>query len=156
MFYLNDNSVYNLLEELMRMKLTLYTDYSLRVLMYLGMRETEEKVQIDEIASFYNISKNHLTKVVHHLSKLGYVRTVRGRGGGIMLNYRPEDLNIGEVVRSTEDNFHMAECFNAENNQCVLTPVCSLRFVLGDALKAYLEVLDNYTLEDILPSGIPG
>lgn len=138
------------------MKLTLYTDYSLRVLMYLGLRDAEERVQIDEIAGFYNISKNHLTKVVHHLAKLGYIKTLRGRGGGIMLNYKPEALNIGEVVRSTEDNFHMAECFNAENNQCVLTPVCSLRFVLNDALKAYLEVLDNYTLEDILPNGIPG
>ncbi|AKG73619.1 RrF2 family transcriptional regulator [Salinicoccus halodurans] len=138
------------------MKLTLYTDYSLRVLMYLGLRDAEERVQIDEIAGFYSISKNHLTKVVHHLAKLGYIKTLRGRGGGIMLNYKPEALNIGEVVRSTEDNFHMAECFNAENNQCVLTPVCSLRFVLNDALKAYLEVLDNYTLEDILPNGIPG
>lgn len=148
--------MYNFLEELIRMKLTLYTDYSLRVLMYLGLRDAEERVQIDEIAGFYNISKNHLTKVVHHLAKLGYIKTLRGRGGGIMLNYKPEALNIGEVVRSTEDNFHMAECFNAENNQCVLTPVCSLRFVLNDALKAYLEVLDNYTLEDILPNGIPG
>ncbi len=138
------------------MRLTLYTDYSLRVLMYLGMREPGEKVQIDEIAGFYYISKNHLTKVVHHLAKLGYVKTLRGRGGGIMLNYKPEALNIGEVVRNTEDNFHMAECFNAENNQCVLTPVCSLRFILNDALKAYLEVLDNYTLKDIIPSGIPG
>ncbi|WP_411843916.1 RrF2 family transcriptional regulator [Salinicoccus sp. HZC-1] len=137
------------------MRLTLYTDYSLRVLMYLGMQNEGEKVQIDEIAGFYNISKNHLTKVVHHLAKLEYVKTVRGRGGGIMLNYKPEALNIGAVVRSTEDNFHMAECFNAENNQCVLTPVCSLRFVLNDALKAYLEVLDNYTLEDIIPNGVP-
>ncbi|WP_342388937.1 RrF2 family transcriptional regulator [Salinicoccus bachuensis] len=135
------------------MKLTLYTDYSLRVLMYLSMRE-EEKVQIDEIAGYYNISRNHLTKVVHHLSKLGYVKTVRGRGGGIMLNYKPEALNIGEVVRQTEDNFHMAECFS-EGNECVLTPVCGLRFVLNDALKAYLEVLDKYTLQDITPKAIP-
>ena len=139
----------------MRMKLTLYTDYSLRVLMYLGMRETEEKVQIDEIANFYNIEEPSDQSRPSPF-EAWILRTVRGRGGGIMLNYRPEDLNIGEVVRSTEDNFHMAECFNAQNNQCVLTPVCSLRFVLGDALKAYLEVLDNYTLEDILPSGIPG
>lgn len=148
--------MYNPLKEMIRMRLTFYTDYSLRVLMYLGMRDTGEKVQIDEIAGFYSISKNHLTKVVHHLARLGYIKTLRGRGGGIMLNYKPETLNIGEVVRNTEDNFHMAECFNAEDNQCVLTPVCSLRFVLNDALTAYLEVLDNYTLEDIIPSGIPG
>ncbi|MCG1008551.1 Rrf2 family transcriptional regulator [Salinicoccus sp. ID82-1] len=134
------------------MKLTLYTDYSLRVLMYLGMRE-EEKIQIDEIANFYNISKNHLTKVVHNLSKLGYITTVRGRGGGIMLNYKAEAINIGEVVRHTEDNFHMAECFS-EGNQCVLTPVCGLRFVLNDALDAYFEVLDKYTLKDIIPKAM--
>lgn len=148
--------MYTLLEELMKMRLTLYTDYSLRVLMYLGMHDSGEKVQIDDIAGFYGISKNHLTKVVHHLARLGYIKTLRGRGGGIMLNYKPEDLNIGEVVRNTEDNFHMAECFNAETNQCILTPVCSLRFVLNDALKAYLEVIDNYTLKDIIPNGILG
>ncbi|WP_020006254.1 RrF2 family transcriptional regulator [Salinicoccus albus] len=134
------------------MKLTLYTDYSLRVLMYLGMKKEGSKVNIDEIAEFYAISRNHLTKVVHHLSKLDYVKTVRGRGGGIMLKYNPERLNIGAVVRNTEENFHMAECFDRENNKCVLTPVCTLRFLLNDALKAYLEVLDNYTLKDIIPS----
>lgn len=134
------------------MRLTLYTDYSLRALIYLRMKDEEAKVNIDEIAGFYSISKNHLTKVVHHMAKLDYVKTVRGRGSGIMLNYNPEALNIGEVVRSTEDNFHMAECFDRGNNRCVLTPVCSLRFVLNDDLKAYLEVLDNYTLKDIIPS----
>ena len=141
------------MKEMITVKLTLYTDYSLRVLMYLGMRD-EEKIQIDEIAGYYNISRNHLTKVVHHLAKLGYIKTVRGRGGGIMLNYRPEAVNIGEVVRQTEDNLHMAECFS-EGNECVLTPVCGLRFVLNDALKAYLEVLDKYTLQDIIPKAIP-
>ncbi len=134
------------------MKLTLYTDYSLRALMYLGMNE-DKKVQIDDIAGFYNISRNHLTKVVHHLAKLEYIKTVRGRGGGIMLNCRPEEINVGEVVRRTEDNFHMAECFS-ENNECILTPVCGLRFVLNDALKAYLAELDKHTLRDIIPKPI--
>ncbi|MFB9861514.1 RrF2 family transcriptional regulator [Salinicoccus siamensis] len=134
------------------MKLTLYTDYSLRALMYLGMNEGK-KVQIDDIAGFYNISRNHLTKVIHHLAKLEYIRTVRGRGGGIMLNYGPEEINVGEVVRRTEDNFHMAECFS-ENNECILTPVCGLRFVLNDALKAYLAELDKHTLRDIIPKPI--
>lgn len=135
------------------MKLTLYTDYSLRVLMYLGTRAPDEKVQIDEISDYYNISKNHLTKVVHNLGKLGYVHTVRGRGGGIMLKYKPEDMNIGEVVRNTEDNFYMAECFRPDN-ECVLTPVCGLKFVLNDALENYLKTLDQYTLQDILPKAL--
>ncbi len=135
------------------MKLTLYTDYSLRVLMYLGTRVPDEKVQIDEISKYYGISKNHLTKVVHHLSRLGYIHTVRGRGGGIMLKYKPEDLNVGEIVRNTEDNFYMAECFRPDN-ECVLTPVCGLKFVLNDALNNYLKTLDQYTLQDILPKAL--
>lgn len=135
------------------MKLTLYTDYSLRVLMYLGARESD-KVQIDDIAQFYSISKNHLTKVVNQLSSLGYIKTMRGRGGGIMLNYEPRDLNLGDIVRNTEDNFHMAECFR-EDNQCVLTPVCGLTFVLGSALQAYLNTLDQHTLADIIPKALP-
>lgn len=132
------------------MKLTMYTDYSLRVLMYLGTRAPEEKIQIDEISAYYNISKNHLTKVVHNLAKLGYIHTVRGRGGGIMLNYKPEELNVGQIVRKTEDNFYIAECFRPDN-QCVLTNVCGLQHVLNDALNNYIRTLDQYTLQDILP-----
>lgn len=134
------------------MKLTQYTDYSLRVLMYLGSRP-EEKVQIDEIADFYHISKNHLMKVVNHLAKLEYIKTIRGRGGGIMLNYEPHELVLGNIVRNTEDNFHMAECFR-KDNECVLTNVCGLTPILGSALNAYLNTLDQYTLEDIIPKAL--
>lgn len=134
------------------MKLTQYTDYSLRVLMYLGSRPSE-KVQIDEIANFYHISKNHLMKVVHHLATLGYIKTMRGRGGGIMLNYKPHELKLGDIVRHTEDNFHMAECFRPDN-ACVLTEVCGLTPILGSALNAYLNTLDQYTLEDIIPKAL--
>lgn len=135
------------------MKLTLYTDYSLRVLMYLGTRETGEKVQIDEISEYYNISRNHLTKVVHNLAKLDYIHTVRGRGGGIMLKYKPEELIVGRIVRNTEDNFYIAECFRPDN-ECVLTPVCGLQYVLNDALENYINTLDQYTLLDILPKAL--
>jgi Rrf2 family nitric oxide-sensitive transcriptional repressor len=134
------------------MKLTQYTDYSLRVLMYLGGKP-DEKVQIDEIAEFYHISKNHLMKVVNHLANLGYVKTMRGRGGGIMLNYKPQDLKLGDIVRNTEDNFHMAECFR-EDNECVLTKICGLTPILSSALNAYLSTLDQYTLEDIVPKAL--
>lgn len=134
------------------MKLTQYTDYSLRVLMYLGSKPGE-KVQIDEIAGFYNISKNHLMKVVNHLANLEYIKTTRGRGGGIMLNYKPYELKLGDIVRKTEDNFHMAECFR-EDNECVLTNVCGLTPVLGRALNAYLSTLNEYTLEDIIPKAL--
>ncbi len=135
------------------MKLTMYTDYSLRVLMYLGTRDPDEKVQIDEISEYYNISRNHLTKVVHNLAKLDYIHTVRGRGGGIMLKYKPEELNVGQIVRNTEDNFYIAECFRPDN-ECVLTPVCGLQYVLNDALNNYISTLDQYTLLDILPKAL--
>ncbi|PRO66009.1 Rrf2 family transcriptional regulator [Alkalicoccus urumqiensis] len=131
------------------MHLTHYTDYSLRVLMYVTVKPEGELSQIKEISEAYHISKNHLMKVVYQLGKLGYIETLRGRNGGIRLNQAPEDINIGTLVRHTEDNFHIVECFDQENNQCPITPACQLQFVLGDALKAYMNVLDQYTLADI-------
>ncbi|GGA98164.1 Rrf2 family transcriptional regulator [Macrococcus hajekii] len=131
------------------MKLTLYSDYSLRVLMYLSSQT--ELTQIDEIAKFYNISKNHLTKVVHNLALDGYIQSVRGRGGGIRLNKAPEDINIGALIRKTEEHFNLVECFNPETNTCPIMGKCGLQSVLGQALFAYLNVLDQYTLKDIAP-----
>ncbi|TDM48075.1 Rrf2 family transcriptional regulator [Macrococcoides goetzii] len=130
------------------MKLTLYSDYSLRVLMFLA--RTEQRTQIDEIAKFYNISKNHLTKVVNNLGTLGYIETTRGRGGGITLKMAPEEINIGKLIRKTEEHFNIVECFNRETNTCPIIDHCGLMSVLGEALTAYLKVLDQYTLKDIL------
>ena len=132
------------------MRLTVYTDYSLRVLIYLGLRENDELSTIQEIADHYNISKNHLMKVTHDLGKLGLIETIRGRGGGIRLALSPEDIIIGDVVRQTEEDFHIVECFNAESNMCVLSSDCKLKFALSEALKAYLHVLDQYTLADVI------
>lgn len=132
------------------MRLTMYTDFSLRVLIYLGMKGTETLSTIQEISETYGISKNHLTKVTHELGKMGYLETVRGRGGGIRLHVDPSLINIGEVVRKTEDDFHLVECFNAEENRCIITPACRLKGVLHDALQAYLAVLDRYTLADFV------
>ncbi len=132
------------------MRLTMYTDYSLRVLLYLGVKDNEILTTVQEVADAYNISKSHLTKVVHELGKLELIETVRGRGGGFRLNMKPKDINIGDVVRKMEDDFHLVECFNCATNKCVITPVCKLKDVLHEALNAYFKVLDNYTLADFV------
>lgn len=128
----------------------MYTDFSLRVLIYLGSKEPGTLSTVQEISSAYNISKNHLMKVTFELGKAGFIRTVRGRNGGIELADKPENINIGTVVRKMEDDFHLVECFDREHNRCPIAPVCGLRGVLGQALQAYLSVLDSYTLEDLL------
>ena len=131
------------------MRLTAYTDYTLRTLMHLGMNR-DHLVTIQDIADVHGISKNHLMKVVHHLGMSGLVETVRGRNGGLRLNRKPEDINIGEVVRATETDFFMAECFDRANSECVYTPSCALKTVLARATAAYLEVLDDVTLDSLI------
>jgi len=118
--------------------------------MYIGVKEKSELSTILEISNAYGISKNHLMKVTYELGKLGLIETVRGRGGGIRLALLPEEINIGEVVRKTEDDFNLVECFNCTTNRCVITPVCKLRNVLHQALDAYITVLDQYTLQDLI------
>jgi Rrf2 family transcriptional regulator, nitric oxide-sensitive transcriptional repressor len=135
-----------------QLKLTLYTDYSLRVLIYLASRNRDELANIKEIADSYQISKNHLMKVTHELGKMGVIETIRGRNGGIRLAKSPGEINIGTLVRKTEDDFHLVECFSSEHNTCIITPVCGLKHVLAKALDAYLDVLDQYTLQDLVQS----
>ncbi|KIL51153.1 RrF2 family transcriptional regulator [Jeotgalibacillus campisalis] len=132
------------------MRLTLYTDYSLRVLIYLASKKNEDRANIQEIADSYQISKNHLMKVTHELGKIGLIETLRGRNGGIRLAQEPASINIGSVVRKTEEDFHLVECFDKERNQCVISPVCGLKHALAKALDAYLTVLDSYTLQDLV------
>ncbi|SDE92068.1 transcriptional regulator, BadM/Rrf2 family [Bhargavaea beijingensis] len=132
------------------MRMTMYTDYALRVLMYLGAKKDGELSTIQGISDAYGISKNHLMKITHKLGQLGYVETVRGRGGGVRLAVPPAEIKIGTVVRQTEDDFNIVECFSSTANQCVLSPVCGLRGALNQALMAYLAVLDQYTLADFL------
>lgn len=131
------------------MRLTTYTDYALRSLMYLAVNR-DRLVTIQDIASLHNISKNHLTKVVHHLGQLGLVATIRGRNGGLKLGREPADINIGAVVRQTETDFHMAECFHREANRCVYASACVLEDALTQATAAYLAVLDGVTLEHLV------
>lgn len=133
------------------MRLTSFTDYTLRVLMFLGAHSDEQRlITIGEIAGAYRVSENHLMKIVHHLSKHGYVVTTRGKGGGMRLAREPESIRIGEVVRAAEGDLALVECFEPGNLNCPITPVCTLRGVLGNALDAFLDVLDRYTLADLL------
>lgn len=132
------------------MRLTNYTDYSLRVLIYLAIKPDNELSNIKEIAEVYNISKNHLMKVTFELGKMNVIETIRGRNGGIRLAHSPEDINIGEIVRKTEEDFHLVECFDEDKNQCVISPACGLKHILNKALLAYFEVLDQYTLSDLV------
>jgi len=131
------------------MRLTDYTDYSLRTLMYLGTNR-ERLVTIQDIADVYGISKSHLMKVVHQLGVAGLVETVRGRSGGLRLGMEPDQINLGDVVRRTEPDFKMVECFDRAQNACILASSCGLQGVLNRATSAYLEVLDGVTLADLL------
>ena len=130
------------------MHITRYTDYSLRVLIYLAV-QGDELATIQQIADSYEISKNHLMKVVHQLNKNGYIETVRGKKGGMRLQMAPEDINVGILVRETEQDLSVVECFSSRN-ACRITPVCGLKSMFGEALAAFLEVLDRYTLADII------
>lgn len=134
------------------MRLTTYTDYALRTLMYLAANR-DRMSTIQDIADLHGIAKNHLTKVVHQLGLLGVVETVRGRNGGLKLGKEPAEINIGAVVRSTEPDFYMAECFDKSKNICILTSACTLKAVLGSATAAYLAVLDDVTLENLVKKG---
>ncbi|WP_102347259.1 RrF2 family transcriptional regulator [Bacillus sp. Marseille-P3661] len=132
------------------MRLTTYSDYALRVLIYLATQKDESLANIKEIADVYNISKNHLMKIIYHLGKMGYIETVRGRNGGIRLAKAPADINIGEIIRKTEENFYIVECFEHHNNKCVISDACSLKSIFNEALESFLGVLDRYHLEDIV------
>ncbi len=131
------------------MRLTDYTDYALRVLMYVAS-QTGRLVTIQEIADNHGISKNHLTKIVHRLGLAGLVTTVRGRTGGIRLARDPDSITIGSVVRLTEPDFIMVECFDETRNTCSLSPICVLKNTLGRATGAYLQELDRVTLANVL------
>lgn len=131
------------------MRFTRYTDYALRVLMYLG-RKGDDLSTIKEIASRYGISENHLMKVVHQLGRHGYITTIRGRQGGLRLAAAPDAINIGEVVRATEDDLRIVECFDSQVNTCPIAGVCGLAGMFDEALAAFLAVLDRKTLADVL------
>jgi Rrf2 family nitric oxide-sensitive transcriptional repressor len=137
------------------MQLTRFTDYSLRVLMHLAYRKGQ-LCTIGEIAASHAISENHLMKVVHQLARLGYVETLRGKGGGMRLAGPPERIRVGAVVRATEETLAPADCLDAaRHSDCRLLPSCRLQGVLRDAQQAFLQHLDGYTLCDLLNTRPP-
>ncbi len=131
------------------MRLTTLSDFSLRMLMYLAC-QPDRLCTISEIAAAYGISEAHLMKVTHQLGLQGFVETVRGKGGGLRLARPPADIGLGDVVRDTEPDFRLAECF-ADDSQCVLTGACRLQVALHGALGAFMNHLDGFTLADITP-----
>jgi Rrf2 family nitric oxide-sensitive transcriptional repressor len=131
------------------MRLTVYTDFSLRVLMYVALHP-DRRPTIGEIASSYGISKNHIMKVVHQLGVAGYIETVRGQSGGMRLARSADAINLGEVVRHTEPDLALVPCFEPINSACVITPACKLRRALHEARAAFLAVLDSYSLGDLI------
>lgn len=135
------------------MKLTSFTDYSLRVLMYLAA-SPGRRATIAEVARSFGVSENHLVKVVHFLGKCGWLANVRGKGGGLSLAVPPEAIRIGGVVRQTEGRAVMAECFgDSSGDGCSIARVCRLRGALSEALTAFYAVLDRYTLADLVTNG---
>jgi Rrf2 family transcriptional regulator, nitric oxide-sensitive transcriptional repressor len=130
------------------MRLTNFSDYALRVLMYAAARE-DRLITIDETAKVYGISRAHLMKVVNQLTRAGYLKAVRGRSGGLALGKRPNKIRLGDVLRTTEPDFALVECLELDN-QCVITARCRLRGALKEALGAFIGTLDRYTLADLI------
>lgn len=131
------------------MRLNVHTDYALRILMFLSAKQAQASV--DEIATAYGISRNHLMKVSQKLTELGYVTAKRGRGGGLTLAQAPETIIVGTVVRSIEPVGGFVECFDRVNNQCPVTGVCGLQGALATALGDFMARLDQYSLADLTP-----
>lgn len=137
------------------MRLTEFTDHALRLLMYLGACRGR-LVTIDEVACEYGMSRNHLAKVVNELAAEGVIATVRGRCGGILLARDPRDIRLGEIVRRTEPNFHMAQCFGGDGAAaaCRFGAACRLRQSLAEATEAYLAALNRLSLADLLGAAV--
>lgn len=132
------------------MRLSEYTDYTLRVLMYCATHR-DRLVTIGELAEQHGLSKNHLMKVVNDLARQGLLETLRGRSGGLRLRVEPQTIRIGDVVRATETDFRLVECFDAATNVCTLSPHCRLKHLFNDALAGYFKTLDSVTLADMAP-----
>lgn len=130
------------------MQLTTHTDYSLRLLMYLAVRDDVQPAHIGDVAASYGISSHHMAKVAQTLVQLGYIHSYRGRGGGVALAVPPTQINIGTLVRQTE-NLQLLECFGPDSS-CPIHPVCQLKHTLGRAQQAFLEVLDDCTLDQVV------
>lgn len=131
------------------MRLTTFTDYCLRVLTYVGTKNDGPST-IDEIANHYEISRNHVMKVVLRLGQCGYLITSRGKGGGMRLGIAPEDINLGALIRQVETDTILVECFECGGGNCRIATACAMRPILHEAIEAFFSVLDRYTMADLL------
>ena len=132
------------------MRITKFTDYALRILIFLEAQPTDRLTTIAELSKMYSISINHVRVVVHKLGKVGYIDSIQGKGGGIKLARKASDISVGDVIRHTENDFYVVECFNPESEtDCSIAKACKLKGVLRKALDAFLETLDQYTLADL-------
>ena len=129
------------------MQLSLHADYACRTLIYLAI---EKRSSIAKISEAYGISNNHLVKVVHRLGQAGYVKTTRGKGGGIELAQSPEEICVASVIRDMEPSFNMVECFDRATNTCRIVPGCGLKHALEEASNAFLSALEKYSLRDVI------
>jgi Rrf2 family transcriptional regulator, nitric oxide-sensitive transcriptional repressor len=136
------------------MYLTLHTDYALRTLVFLAARNNELSTT-NEISEAYGISRNHLVRVVQTLARNGFLNVMPGRSGGMQLALSPDKINIGKVFRASEPSLKIVECFDPETNTCPIAPVCGLQNVFGEAAVAFLQVLDRYTLQDMMKQSGP-
>lgn len=132
------------------MQLTLFSDYSLRLLLYLAVRR-DRVVTVSEVSKAYGISKHHLVKVVQGLLNAGLIESVRGRAGGLRLLREPQDINVAAVLQRTEPHNHLVECFDAQSNTCPIDGACGLKVALLKARKAFFGELEQHTLADFLP-----
>lgn len=131
------------------MYLSKFTDYSFRILMYLG-NNPDKLSTVDELSSILGLSTHHVKKIVYKLSKNNYILSLKGRNGGIKLGMDPKDINLGKLLEITEDNLDILECFSIENNTCSLNNCCKLKPIINDALESFKLELSKYTLADIL------
>ncbi|KQU87449.1 Rrf2 family transcriptional regulator [Mesorhizobium sp. Root695] len=131
------------------MRMTLQTDYALRMLIYLAIHDRRLST-VNDVAESYGISRNHLLKIALRLRNMGLLSTARGRSGGIRLAMTPDKINVGTVVRNLGDDFPIVECMKADAGRCVLSPTCRLKGVIRDALGSYLSVFDKFTLADLV------
>ncbi len=132
------------------MQLTLYTDYSLRVLLYLGQRP-HERITITQVSEYFGVSRNHMVKVVHNLGKLKLIHTIRGKNGGMTLAQKPKNINLATVIQKIEPHMNLLECFDDKTNTCPITMECGLKHILYKARKSFVDVLNQHTLADLLP-----
>jgi len=130
-----------------RMQLTRFTDYGLRSLIYLTAHQ-DKLSTVKEISEYYGLSRNHLVKVIHRLSQLGWIESSKGKGGGIRLANNVQELRLGDIIKRLESNMNLVECFNHDKNKCKITNICQLRHYLNEAYHSFINILNKYTLTD--------